>query len=166
MLLRTHRQQRHAAVAHLLPFRHLISSLLVVSAVAIVQADTLHEGGLETPAFIAQIKAHTPQEVSDILNRLDGLLTSQSSFPSSQPLALVLHGDEASAFLRENYSQNKSLVDLAARLDAFNAVDIQICETWMRDKAVTKEQLPAFVDTVPFGPGEERSFIGRGYIYF
>jgi len=131
-----------------------------------VSADTLHQGNAESPAFVAQIKAHTPDELSDILQRLDGLLQSNQEFPTNQPLALVLHGDEAGAFLRKNYNQNRELVDLAARLEAFNAIDIQICETWMKGASVKKSELPAFVDTVPYGPAQEKALLEQGYEYF
>jgi len=129
-------------------------------------ADRLHSGSLELPAFIAQIEAHTPNEVSDILNRLEVLLQNGRSFPFNAPLALVLHGDEAGAFLRRNYQRNKALVDLAARLDAFDAVHIQICETWMRGASVSKSELPAFVETIPYGPSQEKALLEQGYEYF
>ncbi len=131
-----------------------------------VNADSLHTGDVQTPDFIAQIEAHTPSELSDILHRVDSLLLEQSGFPSSRPLALVLHGEEARVFLRENYKQNRELVDLAARLDAFNAIDIQICETWLRGASVPKSDLPAFVDTVPYGPAQEKALLEQGYEYF
>ncbi|MDX1472818.1 MAG: hypothetical protein R3309_01540 [Reinekea sp.] len=131
-----------------------------------VNADSLHTGDVQTPDFIAQIEAHTPSELSDILHRVDSLLLEQSGFPSSRPLALVLHGEEARVFLRENYQQNRELVDLAARLDAFNAIDIQICETWLRGASVPKSDLPAFVDTVPYGPAQEKALLEQGYEYF
>jgi len=128
--------------------------------------DTLRPGSLESPAFIAQIEAHTPNEVSDILHRLETLLQNGQSFPSNAPLALVLHGDEAGVFLRRNYQSNKALVDLAARLDAFDAVHIQICETWMRGASVSKSELPAFVETIPYGPAQEKALLEQGYEYF
>jgi intracellular sulfur oxidation DsrE/DsrF family protein len=131
-----------------------------------VWADKLHPGSLESPAFIAQIEAHTPSEVFDILSRLEVLLQNGRSFPSNAPLALVLHGEEAGVFLRRNYHSNKALVDLAARLDAFDAVHIQICETWMRRASVSKSELPAFVETIPYGPSQEKALLAQGYEYF
>lgn len=131
-----------------------------------VIAEDLHAPAHSPDRYIGQIQAHTPDEVSDILHRLAGLLDSQSDYPAKQPLALVLHGDEVNAFLRENYAQNRELVDLAARLDAFNAIDIQVCETWMRGAAAQQDDLPAFVDTVPYGPARELELLKEGYEYF
>jgi intracellular sulfur oxidation DsrE/DsrF family protein len=129
-------------------------------------AESLRPGSAVSPQYIAQIEAHSSIEISNILERLDGILQSDQDFPSSKPLALVLHGDEVRAFLRENYESNRELVDLAARLDAFNAIDIQVCETWLRNSAISRSDLPAFVETVPYGPAEERALIEQGYEYF
>lgn len=129
-------------------------------------AETFHSGALDAPGLIARIEAHTPAELAQILEKLDMLLQEDNAYPSSQPLALVLHGEEARVFLRQNYQSHRALVDLAARLDAFNAVDIQVCETWMRGAAVTKNQLPAFIETVPYGPAREDELFEQGYEYF
>lgn len=129
-------------------------------------AENIHSGSLQSNAYIARIQAHTPLELTEILTRLDALLQQEQGYPSSQPLALVLHGEEAKAFLRDNYQQNRDLVDMAARLDAFNAVDIQICETWLRGEDIPKSQIPAFIETVPYGPDQEDALLEQGYEYF
>ena len=138
--------------------RFLSSSLVAISLSfgGFVAAESLHAGNVSTPKYVAKIQAHTPAELSDILSRLDSLLQKDGAYPSSQPLALVLHGDEARAFLQENYQDHRELVDLAARLDAFNAVDIQICETWLRGAKVQQGELPAFVETGPVWAGRRR----------
>ena len=163
--MKTLRRKQPAAVVRL--FRSSYFGLIFASLVAVgATAESLHTGNLETSQFIAQIEAHTPSEVTSILQRLDLLLQGEASYPASQPLALVLHGEEARAFLRQNYNENRELVDLAARLDAFNAIDIQICETWLRGAAINKSELPAFVDTVPYGPAQEKALLEQGYEYF
>ena len=149
--------------------RRSLSSLVLALSLSVTQplvADTLHSGSVESPAYIAQLQAHTAAELGQILNRLDLLLNSEQAYPSSQPLALVLHGDEVRAFLRSNYQSNRDLVDLAARLDAFNAVDIQVCETWLRNAQIQRSELPAFVETVPYGPDQEKALLEQGYEYF
>lgn len=164
-LFKTPRLKRPAAVA----LRSLFNSFLALSVLigsASAFADSLHAGNVSTPKYVAKIQAHTPSELNDILSRLDSMLQQEGEFPSSQPLALVLHGDEAEAFLQKNYQDHRALVDLAARLDAFNAVDIQICETWLRGAKVKQGELPAFVDTVPYGPAVEEELLDDGYEYF
>ena len=48
----------------------------------------------------------------------------------------------------------KAVVDLAARLSAFNVVDIRVCETSARGLGLDLETLFPFVDTVAYGPDE------------
>jgi intracellular sulfur oxidation DsrE/DsrF family protein len=121
----------------------------------------------EQPAgYLARIEAHTTEELQDILSRAEEYMSRQHRFSQTRPIALVLHGEEVKAFLRENYVSNKELVDLAAKLDAFNVIDIQVCEVWMSLNQVDRDQLPAFINTVPYGPREEKRLQGSGYIFF
>jgi len=147
-------------------FNAVIATFLVVAGSSTVLAENLLSDATQTSTFIARIEAHTPAELSEILSRLDTILKSNETYPSSQPLALVLHGDEVEAFLSSNYEDNQALVDLAARLDAFNAVDIQVCETWMRRASATHSELPAFIETVPYGPATEKALLEQGFEYF
>lgn len=117
------------------------------------------------PHHIALIHAHTPEELSRILDQAEAWADARQSYPE-QAIALVLHGNEANAFVKHNYQMYRALVDKAAKLDAFNVVDIKICETWMGINRIRRDQLPAFVDTVPFGPAEEERLIESGYQQF
>ncbi|WP_157954451.1 hypothetical protein [Saccharospirillum mangrovi] len=116
--------------------------------------------------WMAYLQAHTAEEVSAILGRAESLLDSADGYPSQTPIALILHGDETWAFLKSNYSTNRALVDQAARLEAYNVIDVQVCETWMRDNDVSADQLPPFVSTVPYGPDVERELEAQGYDHF
>lgn len=116
--------------------------------------------------WIAYLQAHSPEELSSILGRAESLLDSAEGYPSQSPIALILHGEETRAFLKANYSSNRALVDQAARLDAYNVIDVQVCETWMRDNAVSADQLPPFVSTVPYGPDVEQQLLEQGYDHF
>ncbi|MGR6872513.1 DsrE family protein [Pseudomonas sp. HK3] len=119
----------------------------------------------EPSSHIALLHAHTPEELAGILDQAEAWANTRSEYPD-QPITIVLHGKEANVFVRQNYQMYRQLVDKAARLDAFNVVDIKICETWMGMNQVRRDQLPAFVDTVPFGPGEEKRLLKAGYQSF
>lgn len=116
--------------------------------------------------WMAYLQAHTPEEVSAILGRAESLFDSADGYPSQTPIALILHGEETWAFLKSNYATNRVLVDQAARLDAYNVIDVQVCETWMRDNDVSADQLPPFVSTVPYGPAVEQELRQQGYDHF
>jgi intracellular sulfur oxidation DsrE/DsrF family protein len=115
--------------------------------------------------FLAQLHAHTPEELASLLSKAENWAANKSAYPE-HPIAIVLHGPEANVFIKENYSKYKNLVDQAAKLDAFKVVDIKICERWMGFNNVKRNQLPPFLDTVPFGPAEEKRLIKAGYQSF
>ncbi|MCV6588827.1 MAG: hypothetical protein OIF57_07355 [Marinobacterium sp.] len=116
--------------------------------------------------YLAEIRLHTPMEIENLLERASSLVESAEDFRGFEPIAVVLHGSEADAFRSGNYQRYRKLIDLAARLDAFNVIDVKICETWMRMNNVSRAELPAFVDTVPFGPAESRILRRQGYEAF
>ena len=118
--------------------------------------------------FVAEIRVHTAAELHKILQRVEQVY--QSSIDTAQdvpPVVLLLHGAEARSLLRSNYATNKQLVDLAARLTAFELVDIKVCETWMGNQRLDKIKLQPFIGTVPFAPAEEKRLVEElGYHYF
>ena len=118
------------------------------------------------PDMLVNIELHTPEEVKDVLLRAEKYVDAYNKFPQSSPIVFILHGDEAEAFRKENYQQYKELVDLAARLEAYKVVDIKVCEMWMRKNNMEAGDVPAFVDTVTFGPWEEFKLKREGYVYF
>ena len=70
------------------------------------------------------------------------------------------------AHLRDRLDGNKALVDLAARLDAFNVVELKVCQNWMARNKVETADLPAFLDPVTNGPEEVTRMQLEGYASF
>jgi len=147
--------------------RKCLSTLFLTAAVIScpVQAAPQQPVFGDDQKYVAEIKAHSPQEISDLLNRIEMLVEAQGNY-AYEPIAFVLHGQEANLFRAENYSRYREIIDKAARLDAFKVIDIQICETWMKLNNVQRSELPAFIDSVPFGPARERWYRRQGYQYF
>lgn len=141
--------------------RHLRSSIL--SLILLLSFGPLTWA--ETQSYVAILHTHTAQELSGILDEAEAWSNQSESYPQ-EPIAIVLHGDEAKPFIKQNYKQYQALVDKAAKLDAFKVVDIKICETWMGFHGIKRDQLPPFVETVPFGPSEEKRLIEAGYQQF
>lgn len=148
------------------PFKRLTHVAVVSLVLACADAEETTLDGSGTAGLIAYLEARTTEELSSILTRAETVLQRQEHYASHHPIALILHGDETAAFLKDNYSTHRELVDLAARLDAFNVIDVQVCETWMRENGVSRKQLPPFVTTVPFGPAAEQELIQRGFDHF
>jgi intracellular sulfur oxidation DsrE/DsrF family protein len=142
--------------------------VFVVFAWLLACASTAQDISLDSPSYIAAIELHTSAELFSVLQRADQLLMDGVAL-QSEPAAVtfVLHGGEVTSLLRQNYRQNKALVDLAARLSALGVVEIMACETWMGGNSVAGEELQPFVKTVIYGPEEVSRLIDEeNYLYF
>lgn len=122
--------------------------------------------GGDSSLYIAQIQAHSIAEIETLMTRAEIVVDKVLQGERVEPVQFVLHGEEVRFFFRRNYTQNKALVDRAARLEAFNVIDIKVCETWMRVNNEGLGELYPFVGTIPLGPAEERRLVSEGYLYF
>lgn len=120
----------------------------------------------QSAKYVAQIRLHTPEEIKAVLEKAQALVDKGEKFPDFDPIAVILHGPEIKVFARQNYQMYKTIVELAARLEAFNVIDVRVCEEQMAEDGIKKGDLPAFVDTVPYGPAEEQRLLKKGYTYF
>jgi len=84
----------------------------------------------------------------------------------TEPVVIVLHGPEALPFIRRNYLANRSIVDRAAKLRAFDRIELRMCETWMRMNGFGEHDLLPFVETVPLAPAEVERLERDGYVSF
>ena len=142
--------------------------MLAVPYLAAAESDAVSQPAViaEQQQFIARIHLHTAGELADFLSRADQAHSRQASYAMANPIAMVLHGPEVELFRHGNYSTHKMLIDKAAQLDALDVIDVVVCETYMRQHNIRREELPAFVETVPFGPDYEESLSRRGYQNF
>lgn len=112
------------------------------------------------------VKLHTADELLQLLTRAEQFFSETSTDKPLQPVVIVLHGDEIGLFKRSQYQANKNLVDLAARLEAFDVVDLKVCEHWLTSQQVEPSRLPAFLQTVPNGAQEVTRLQQAGYASF
>ena len=118
--------------------------------------------------YLADIRVHSPEELNHILMRAEMLLDDGEFTPGdSSPVVFLLHGEEARVLFKNQYSQNKQLVDLTAKLSAFNVIDVRVCETWMRKNNLSKDQLQPFIGTEKYAPATEKRLLQEEqYRYF
>lgn len=116
--------------------------------------------------FQARIAEHSADEMLALLSRAEKIASGQDEYITQDPVVLVLSGDEIELFKRENYRTNKALVDLAARLDAFNIVDVKVCTQWTAQRGIELTDLPPFIESVPAGDQEMKRLEKAGYAYF
>lgn len=124
--------------------------------------DKLEQG--EQPSTVYDLSVHDPQAMQALLERLDQLARQPRPQSESARIALVLHGPELKYFTIRNYAMHRELVDLAAKLDAFQVIEVKACNTMMRQLGLQEADMPAFIEIVPYGPDEVRRLVGSGYL--
>lgn len=144
--------------------RHRLAAAGLVLASSLSGAEQARVVPLQAPTYTS-VYQESPGDLTALLNRAERLARA-TNFSPVNPVTFVLHGDEINLFRRDNYQANQVLVDLAARLDAFQVIDVRVCETWMRDNQVSAADLPPFVETVPFGPSFVAGLKRRGALEF
>jgi intracellular sulfur oxidation DsrE/DsrF family protein len=145
-----------------------IQSAVQTQAIASISvADSVvQEATIEMQKLQADVALHTLAELQQLLEQAEKIANGESQYNTNEPISVVLHGEEIKAFVRSNYRSNKALVDLAARLDAFNIIEVKACKRWMGANGIMESQLPPFVEAVPFGAGERDRLEKAGYAYF
>ncbi len=117
--------------------------------------------------YLARVLLDSPEDLQKALLRAEELHARGDVAREDKALAFVLHGPEVQIFFKDNYQRYKPIVDLAAKLSAFNVVDVRVCETRIGLLGKSSENLPPFVQTVPFGPAEiKRLIVEEQYVYF
>jgi len=58
---------------------------------------------------------HTPEELEEVLQRVEDILDQFEQYPNFEPIEFILHGPELRVFDRKNYARYKHIVGLAAR---------------------------------------------------
>lgn len=103
--------------------------------------------------YVFGVTVSSAQELDVILDRADSL---RKLFDPDRHgrIAIVLHGDELQLFQKDNYAANQSIVERARLLDQERVIDIKACQTRMRFLEIEQNELPEFIEQVPFAPVE------------
>lgn len=129
-------------------------------------AGILPESGALAERTVLDITVHTIEELEVLFDRAEQLASRPRPAGAEASIVLVLHGPEVEFFSIRNYDQYKDVVDRAARLDAFDVVDVKICQTMMDRQGITADDIPSFIEQVPYGPAEVERLLREGYVYF
>ena len=111
-----------------------------------------------------EVSPRNRADLDRLFTTLEESLTQD--LPADDPVVIILHGEEAHSFTRENFQDNRRLIDRAALLDAYQLIDMRMCETWMKENDIMKSDIPAFIDTVPFAPEEIERLEAEGYVRY
>jgi len=113
--------------------------------------------------LVFDISVHNIDELRGVLQRAEKLVSTPKSADEPANIALMLHGPEIQYFSIDKYAEYKDIVDLAARLDAYNVVELKMCETAMKDFGIKKNDIPGFIEFVPNGETELKELARRGF---
>lgn len=132
------------------PRRLAVICCLVLLFSGVGQADDNPDSG-----YVFDVTVKTAEELSVILDRAEGLRGTINPSQHGR-IAIVLHGDELALFEKRNYASNQSLVERARQLDQDAIIDIMACQSMMQTLKIEQNQLPSFIEQVPFAPDEIR----------
>ncbi|MEM7562956.1 MAG: hypothetical protein AAF353_07875 [Pseudomonadota bacterium] len=125
-------------------FHRMVILLLVASSAGAQEA---------AEGYVFSVTVETQQELDIVLNRAEDLRELFDPDQHSR-IAIILHGEELQLFQKNNYSNNMSLVERARDLDKDDIIDIQACQTRMRQLNIDQTELPSFIEQIPFAPAE------------
>lgn len=118
----------------------------------------------EHQPVVLDVVLHNKDDILKMLRRAEALAMTPNPAERPRQIALVLHGPEIEHFRISSYGENREIVDLAAKLDAFNVIDIKMCNTAMDQLEVNRQEVPAFIEIVPYGPKEVERLQGKGFL--
>ena len=114
--------------------------------------------------YFFDVSDHTAEELQALLMRIEEITEASPETFDKLEIVMILHGPDIGLFTQSNYEQNQQLIDLAAKLDAFNVVDMKVCETAMNSLGVNPNEIPPFIESVPYAPAEIERLQQEGYI--
>lgn len=127
--------------------------------------EVIPKEGLPKKAVL-DVTVHTLEELKVLFDRAEELAMTPRPPGEEASVVLVLHGPEVEFFSISNYEKYRDIVDQAARLDAFDVVDVKICQTMMEISGIPRDDIPSFIDQVPLGSAEVERLVREGYVYF
>jgi intracellular sulfur oxidation DsrE/DsrF family protein len=119
---------------------------------------------LDNRRYLFDVSDHSPEDIEALLYRAEEIRETHAEGYDDLEIVLILHGPDINIFKQENYDKHKAIVDLAAKLDAFDIIDMKICEKSMSNMGIDRSEVPAFIESVPYAPDEIRRLREEGYI--
>ncbi len=115
--------------------------------------------------YLYDISEHSIEDLKQLLQRAEEITQTGLDEFEDLEIVMILHGPDIGWFTIDNYNDNRELVDLAKRLDTFDIIDLKVCETTMENMEIDRKQIPAFIESVPYAPGELIRLSNEGYIH-
>ena len=114
--------------------------------------------------YVVDVVLHSYDEINELLNKAQAHALQPRPADQQAAIAIILHGPEIDLFSIRNYQKYRALVDKAARLDAYNIIEVKMCQTTMRERGLRNEDVPGFIELVPYGPDEIERLQLQGFV--
>jgi len=115
------------------------------------------------PNVVFDISVQSVEQLREVLKRAESLASVPRSAAQPASISLMLHGKEIEFFTIDHYNQYRDIVDLSAKLDAYNVIEFKMCETAMKDFGIKKDNIPSFIEFVADGELEIKNLSRQGY---
>ena len=114
--------------------------------------------------YLFDLVEHEPDQIKQLLKRAESISETAKITNKESRIAMVIHGPDIEFFDKNNYNENKELIDLAARLDASNIIDFKVCQVTADSRGIKESSFPSFMEIVPFAPDEIDRLENEGYV--
>jgi uncharacterized protein len=119
---------------------------------------------IENKSYLFDVSDHSIDELEALLIRAEEVSQTHPADFDDLEIVMILHGPDIDWFTQQNYEHNRELIDLAARLDAYEVIDMKVCDRTLQSRGVAKDDLPSFIESVPYAPIEIKQRLQDGYI--
>lgn len=131
----------------------------------IVHIQTDSQFTIGNKRYLYDISEHSIEELQSLLQRAEEITQAGTEDLEDLEIVMILHGPDINWFTLDNYNENKELVDLAMRLDTFDIIDLKVCETAMEELEIDRNQIPTFIEPIPYAPNEIKRLSDDGYTH-
>jgi uncharacterized protein len=119
---------------------------------------------IENKSYLFDVSDHSIEELQALLTRAEEVSETHPADFEDLEIVMIIHGPDIEWFRQKNHEHNQQLIDLAARLDAYEIIDMKVCEKTMSSRGVSRDDIPSFIEPVPFAPTEIERRLQEGYI--
>lgn len=149
------------------PATEIAKTSPVVSSTQTVPPTAVHtqtQFTIGNKRYLFDVTDHSIAELETLLRRTEEITRDMPADFDNLEIVLVLHGPDLVWFKKENYGKNRQMVDLASKLDSLDIIDIKACATAMGSRGIDSNELPAFIETVPYAPDEIARLLEQDYV--
>ena len=119
---------------------------------------------IDNKNYLFDVSMHSIEELEALLARADEVSQTHPQDFEELEIVMIIHGPDIDWFTHKNYEHNQKLIDLAAKLDAYDVIDMKVCERTMQKRGVDHNDLPEFIEPVPYAPATMEELLNEGYI--